>query len=208
MKRLFWVNLILICLLTSCATFSDSLKEEAASPGKTKSETLLTLEKAYSADPEDRNVSYNWAFALASEGKLEEARSVASASLALYPETVRFYTLKAYTEKELGMLRKYEKTYEALLLLDEAYTAIALELMHHYEALFEHDKACEKARLVLKYEKDNAEAIAVLARHDAFYALLKPEEEEKVPYRKRNERPDDPPIHDLSRLELLPLTDR
>ena len=208
MKRLFWASLIISIALSSCASSADALKEEARTAGKTREDTLSSLEKAYVTAPEDKSVAYNWAYALTSDKKYAQALEVVSHAVTIHPDTVRFYTLKAFAEKSLGLYREYEKTYESLLVLDEAYTAVALELMHHYEALFEHEKAEEKARLVLKYEKDNEEAIAILSRTDSFYRLLAPEEEEKKPYAKRNEQPSEPPIRDLSRLELLPLTDR
>ncbi|MGN0907371.1 MAG: hypothetical protein ACI4NM_09510 [Bullifex sp.] len=208
MKRLFWVSLILSIVLSSCASSADALKDEAKTAGRTREETLSSLQKAYAAAPEDKNVSYNWAYALASDGRYAESLEVSSHAVSLHPDTVRFYTLRAFTEKSLGLYREYEKTLESLLVLDEAYTAVALELMLHYEALFEHEKAEEKARLVLKYEKDNEEAISVLSRTDPLYRLLSPEEVDKVPYRKRNELPAEPPIRNLSDLELLPLTDR
>ncbi|MCI7805697.1 MAG: hypothetical protein SO157_06860 [Bullifex sp.] len=207
MKRLFWADLLIALLLISCATTGMAVTEDAISAKQTMDETLTALQRAYEEAPLDRSVSYNWAFALASLNEYEKSLQVITPALEANPDAVRFYTLKAYCEKMLGRLREYERTYEALLELDEAYTAISLELMHHYEAMFEHEKAAEKARLVLKYEKDNEEALEVLGKTDSFYSLFRSDEKAITEYRKRNEPPVFPPISELSGLELLPLTD-
>ena len=106
MKRLFWADLLIALLLISCATTGMAVTEDAISAKQTMDETLTALQRAYEEAPLDRSVSYNWAFALASLERYQEALEVITPALEANPDAVRFYTLKAYCEKMLGRLRE------------------------------------------------------------------------------------------------------
>ena len=199
MKKLFLVE-ILIVLLISCTTNSVSVNS-ALTPLESKDDTLLALYKAYDSNPDDKSTSYNLAFALASEKKYDEALEIINKALKIHPEIVRFYTLKAFIHKSKFDFREYEKTYEKLLELDSAHTAVALELMNHYDSLFEHEKAKQMAKLVLKYEKDNEDALRILYSDDEVLSVLTKEKENKTsPYKYEI-----PQIPDLSSISFNPL---
>lgn len=204
MKKLFLVEIILLLML-SCTTnsVSDNL---ALTPLESKAETLSALNKAYEQNSADKSASYNLAYALTSEGRYAEALEIIDKALELNPEIVRFYTLKAYICKATFNYPEYERTYEKLLELDSAHTAVALELMKHYEALFESEKAKKMAALVLKYEKDNKDAIRVLYSNDEVLSAITSEKEDSGNQYKYEK----PQIPDLSSITFnpLPLTDR
>lgn len=204
MKKLFLVEIILILML-SCTTnsVSDYL---ALTPLESKAETLSALNKAYEQNSADKSASYNLAYALTSEGRYAEALEIIDKALELNPEIVRFYTLKAYICKATFNYPEYERTYEKLLEIDSAHTAVALELMKHYEALFESEKAKKMATLVLKYEKDNKDAIRVLYSNDDVLSAIASEKEDSGNQYKYEK----PQIPDLSSITFnpLPLTDR
>ena len=203
MKKLFLVEII-VFLLISCTTSKGV--SSALTPLVTKNDTLEALYKAYEDNPEDKSSSYNLAFALASEKKYNEALKIIDKALELHPEIVRFYTLKAFIHKTLYNFTEYEKTYEKLLEIDSAHSAVALELMNHYEALFEHEKAKRMASLVLKYEKDNEEALRVLYSNDEVLSvLIKDKDNSSNSY--KYEVPKIPNLNSIT-FNPLPLSDR
>ncbi len=205
LKRLFLVEIVFL-LLISCSTTSSVSSSSALTPLESKDETLSALINAYKLNPDDKSTSYNLAFALASEKKFDEALKIIDKALSLHPQIVRFYTLKAYIHKELFQYYEYEKTYEQLLELDSAHSAIALELMNHYQNMFRYSDAKRMASLVLKYDKDNQEAKDIFFKDDSSLGSLSEKKEDS----KSSYTYAIPTIPDLSTISFnsLPLTHR
>lgn len=205
LKKLFLVEIVFL-LLISCSTTSSVSQSSSLTPLESKDETLSALINAYKLNPDDKSTSYNLAFALASEKKFDKALKIIDEALSLHPQIVRFYTLKAYIHKELYQYNEYEKTYEKLLEIDSAHSAVALELMNHYQNMFRYSDAKRMASLVLKYDKDNQDAKDILFKDDSSLSSLSQKKEDS----KSNYTYAIPTIPDLSTItfEPLPLTNR
>lgn len=170
MRRLYWASLALLCLLLfSCTTTSTASLPQA---GASAEESLEILEEAYSNASGTREIVYNYAFALVSQGEGLRALEVTETYLQQNPSELRFLMLKAYIQRSLYHMESYLLTLNEILLLDPANNAVRMLRAQYYEQAGNSSAAIQDAKTVLSYEIGNNDALALLAEHDEFYAAL------------------------------------
>ena len=178
MKRLFFISL-LILTLSSCATRSD---EEAARP-YIEEGTKLSGEEAASVylrgleEISAPSLYYNLAYSYLEAGEYEKAIKTADEALALYPDYLRFRTLKAFALRSQGKIYSYEKALQEILEYDEGNTTIRELLLEHYLQIGRKNDAAAIAKEVLLSDPENNDALRALAPFSSFFAAIAPEEE-------------------------------
>lgn len=124
------------------------------------------------AETDAEEIYYNLAYSHLQQQEWTEAAAVADEALAIYPDMIRFMYLKAYAFREAGMMRSYEETLRGILDKDPGNTAIRAMLARRYQATGRDSWAEDEARTILRYDHENAEAIAVLARYSDFFRAI------------------------------------
>ncbi len=164
MKRLFWVSIALL-LLISCRTTvtgeTESIPEDSAGWYD-----LLQVEESI----ENR---YNLLYSLYSEGKYESVIGEAENAILLYPSYTRILKIKAAAERELSLNEEYLSSL-ALILEREGADEELRDL--YLDALIENgekEKALSFASETISLYPENEKAIEILAETSAFYTYLK-----------------------------------
>ncbi len=164
MKRLFWVSIALL-LLISCRTTvtgeTESIPEDSAGWY-----ALLEVEESI----ENR---YNLLYSLYSEGKYESVIEEAENAILLYPSYTRILKIKAAAERELSLNEEYLSSL-ALILEREGADEELRDL--YLDAIIENgekEKALSFASETIFLYPENEKAIEILAETSAFYTYLK-----------------------------------
>lgn len=164
MKRLFWVSIALL-LLVSCRTTSEgetvSLPEDSAGWYE-----LLTVEESI----ENR---YNLLYSLYAENKYESVIEEAGKAVLLYPAYTRILKIKAASERELGQSTEYLSTLALILEREGADESLRNLYLDALIESGEKEKALSFASETIMLYPENEKAITVLSEESAFYAYLK-----------------------------------
>lgn len=177
MRRLYWASLLFIALLlASCTTSTAALPPAGASAD----ESLGILAEAYQHASGTREIVYNYAFALISQGDGERALEVTEEYLSENPQELRFLMLKAYIQRTLYHMESYLNTLNEILLLDPANVTVRLERAKYYESRGNSAAAVQDAKTILTYDIKNSDALELLSSYDPFYAALSHKVQEEV----------------------------
>ena len=168
---------MIVLLLSSCVT-----NEEIATEYISTATGLTGLEAAeVYAEGIERTDSfqlyYNLAYSYLEAGEYEKAIKTADEALALYPDYLRFRTLKAFALRSQGKIYSYEKALQEILEYDEGNTTIRELLLEHYLQIGRKNDAAAIAKEVLLSDPENKDALRALAPFSSFFAAIAPEEE-------------------------------
>jgi len=153
---------------------------------QSKEETFESLETLYAQYPEVKEVSYNYAYALLSEGKANRAYEVVTSYLERDSGNIRFLALQLSAAKASGRLKTYERLLDEFLAKDPGNTKAHLEAAQYYALWNKEKRAKEEAWKVLAAESSNEEAFKVLAKYDDYFKSIITEEKQQKGERKRN----------------------
>ena len=163
MKRLFWVSIVLILLLSSCANVTA-----VAEGDSTSSSYLLSLLET----EENRETRYNYIYALYTEGEYEKVIAEAALAYEMYPEYTRFLKIKALAEKKTGRDELYSETL-GLVISKEGYDEDLRNLyLESLLTLGERERALEFSKETIALYPENREALTLLSENSRFYSWL------------------------------------
>lgn len=168
MKRLFWVNIIVLLLLLSCTTL-DSEKEAIIKSDTLKREDRAKYLESFYSESSSQELSYNYAYYLLENKDYDNAMNVIENAIAKYPDAIRFLYMKAFIERSESKLYSYEKTLLSILEKDKADTISREALITLYENLKYKDKSIDMALSTLDYSIDNKTALNALAHYIDFF---------------------------------------
>ncbi len=164
MKRLFWVSLFLLVLI-SCRTTSGG--ETASLPGDSAGwYELVRAEESI----ENR---YNLLYSLYSEGEYGSVIEEAEKALLLYPAYTRILKIKAAAERDLGRNEEYLSSLALILEREGADESLRDLYLDELIDNGEKEKALSFASETIILYPENEKAILVLSQESAFYTYLK-----------------------------------
>ncbi len=170
------VDLALILLLLSCSTLGMEKHLLIGQEERTIQENVEYLSKFYS-DKSGVELSYNYAYYLIADGKLDEAMDIVLTAIDNHPSYIRFNYLKAYIEKKEMKLFSYEETLLDILSFNPGDMTARESLLELYFTLRYKDKAIALAYDTLNLDPSNKTSLNILAYYvDFFKSVAEPKE--------------------------------
>lgn len=180
MKRLFLTELLIITLLSSCASSGD-LSHLAEASFLSPQEASIVYE-SYLERNEDEKVRWNYTLSLYEAKDYERALTETEKALSLYEDNIRFPYLKALILRDTGDYEGELDTLEDVKGRNPGNLDVRERLLSLYVSLDMATEAEEEAWDILSFDSRNKAAITHLSNDSDFFAsLLKeyyPEKEE------------------------------
>lgn len=172
MKKLYWVSLIILLLLSSCQSTDKMVAETIlkAQDASSITDAISVYENVINQNPK---TDYNLAFLYYQNAEYDKAINICQNYT-----TLNFLLIKVESYKLLENNELFISTINELLILDPAYIAYREELISELVKMGLEDEAKKEAEILLTYDAKNQVAITELAKYsDYFDSLLVKEEE-------------------------------
>lgn len=169
MKRSFVPILLIVFLLSSCASVSQK-SEKALAEGMTHfdekayQEAIASYDKGLRKDGGNAKLLYNKALCLSLVGKTDEAIALCEKAFAIHPHYLRFLLLKAQILAKEGKADQAISTYQEILKLNPGDVGLRVSLMQYAQGQGDNDTARKEAQWLIDYRANMKEAYAVLAK--------------------------------------------